>query len=51
VCGVWGGGQGGSGNLRGGLQNFTEPLPRNMNIFLESSAQAQSSGILLGDLI
>ena len=35
----------GSGNLGGGLQNFTAPLSRNI---LESSAQAQLIGILVG---
>ena len=36
--GVGGGGvvQGGSGNWGGGLQNFTGPFSRNINIFLES---------------
>ena len=36
------------GNLGWGLHNFTGPLSRNINIFLESSAQAQSIGTLVG---
>ena len=36
------------GNLGGGLHNFTGPLSRNINIFSESPAQAQSIGTLVG---
>ena len=51
---VWGGGGGqlvflgGSEIVRGGPQNFSGPLPWNFNYILESSAQAQSIGTLVG---
>jgi hypothetical protein len=43
-----GGGQGGSGNSGGVLQNSTGPLSQNIFIFLEPSAQAQKIGTLVG---
>jgi len=39
---------GGVGNFGGVLQNFSGPHPANINIFLDSSAQAQSTGTLVG---
>ena len=39
---------GGLGNYGGCLQDYTRPLSQNINIFSESSAQAQSIGTLVG---
>ena len=41
---------GGARKMGGGLQNFLGPIPANMNIFLNFSAQAHSIGTLF-DLI